>query len=86
MNLDSYNHSVFSLFYHLVLVINYRRQVLDDAVSDRPKEIFAYIGPSYHIALQHMYMIAIMYMCCSKPIRTRKLPSFLMPTKARPPG
>lgn len=52
MNLDSNNHSVFSLFYHLVLVIKYRRRVLDDAVSDRLKEIFAYIGPRYHIALQ----------------------------------
>lgn len=52
MDLDSNNHSVFSLFYHLVLVIKYRRQVIDDAVSDRLKEIFKYIGPGYHIALQ----------------------------------
>ncbi|RBR33837.1 hypothetical protein EB26_01700, partial [Enterococcus cecorum] len=30
MELDTNNHSVFLLFYHLILVTKYRRQVIDD--------------------------------------------------------
>ncbi len=39
MKLDSNNHSVFLLYYHLVLVVKYRRKVIDDAISDYAKEI-----------------------------------------------
>ena len=46
MNLDNNAHSVFLLHYHLVLVVKYRRQVFDDTVSGRAKEIFEYIAPS----------------------------------------
>ena len=52
MKLDSNNHSVFSLNYHLVLVIKYRKQVLNDDVSNRLKEIFEYISPNYNITLE----------------------------------
>ena len=51
MELDGNNHSVFLMYYHLVLVIKYRRSVLDDSVSDRAKEIFEYIAPNYNITL-----------------------------------
>lgn len=51
MGLDNNNHSVFLLYYHLVLVIKYRRKVFDDAVSERAKEIFEYIVPRYNITL-----------------------------------
>lgn len=37
--------------YHLVLVIKYRRKVLDDSVTDRAREIFEYIAPNYNITL-----------------------------------
>jgi putative transposase len=52
MELDNNNHSVFLLYYHLVLVAKYRRNVIDDVISDRLKEIFEYITPRYNIALQ----------------------------------
>ena len=52
MELDSNAHSVFLLHYHLVLVIKYRRNVIDDAVSERLKEIFEYISPDYNITLE----------------------------------
>ena len=52
MKLDSNNHSVFSLNYHLVLVIKYRKQVVDDIISARLKEIFEYISPNYNISLE----------------------------------
>jgi putative transposase len=49
---DRNQHSVYLLYYHLILVIKYRRKVLDDAISDRAKEIFLYICPKYGIALE----------------------------------
>ena len=52
MELDNNNHSVFLMYYHLVLVVKYRRKVIDDTISDRLKEIFEYISPNYNIALQ----------------------------------
>lgn len=51
MKLDRNMHSVFLLNYHLVLVTKYRRQVFDDEISVRAKEIFEYIGANYHITL-----------------------------------
>lgn len=52
MELESNNHSVFLMYYHLILVIKYRRNVIDDAVSERLREIFEYIQPNYNITLQ----------------------------------
>lgn len=52
MDLDNNAHSVFLLKYHLVLVVKYRRQIFDDGISKRAKEIFEYISPKYNIALQ----------------------------------
>jgi len=52
MELDNNNHSVFLMYYHLVLVIKYRRKVIDDTISNRLKGIFEYISPNYNIILQ----------------------------------
>ena len=52
MDLDTNNHSVFLMYYHLVLVIKYRKKAIDDRISVRLKEIFDYISPTYNIALQ----------------------------------
>ena len=52
MKLESNNHSVFSLNYHLVLVVKYRRPAINDTVSARLREIFEYIQPSYNITLK----------------------------------
>jgi putative transposase len=38
--LDSNNHSVFLLYYHLVWVTKYRRKVLNDEISDYLKDHF----------------------------------------------
>ena len=37
VELESNNHSVFLLCYHLVLVVKYRRKVTDDAMPNRLK-------------------------------------------------
>ena len=52
VELESNNYSVFMLCYHLVFAVKYRREVIDGAVSDRLKEIFEYIAPSYKITLK----------------------------------
>lgn len=52
MDLDSNNHSVFLLHYHLILVVKYRRKVINDSISDRLKEIFEYIQSNYNITLK----------------------------------
>ena len=52
MELDHNSHSVFLLYYHLVMVIKYRRKVLNDEISERAKEIFEYIAPNYNITLE----------------------------------
>lgn len=52
MKLDSNNHSVFSLYYHLVLVVKYRREVFDDKISDYIKDMFIRISEKYNIHLE----------------------------------
>jgi len=51
MKMDTNNHSVFLLNYHLVLVVKYRRKVIDDAISGFARQTFERIGASYHITL-----------------------------------
>ncbi|MCA0173832.1 IS200/IS605 family transposase [Bacillus sp. RAR_GA_16] len=51
MNLDSNNHSVFLMYYHLVLVVKYRRKVIDDTISAYSKEKFVSLGEKYNITL-----------------------------------
>lgn len=52
MKLDNNNHSVFLMHYHLVLVVKYRRKVINEEISNSLKEIFERIQPKYNIALQ----------------------------------
>lgn len=52
MELDNNNHSVFLLHYHLVLVVKYRRKVLNDTISKRLREIFENIAPNYNITVE----------------------------------
>ena len=51
MKLDNNNHSVFLMYYHLVLVTKYRRKVIDKTISIRLREIFDYIAVNYNITV-----------------------------------
>ena len=51
LKLDTNSHSVFMLWYHLILVTKYRREVFTDDISNRAKEIFENIATNYHITL-----------------------------------
>ena len=52
MKLYNNNHSVFALHYHLILVVKYRRRVINDPISARLSEIFEYIGNEYKITIE----------------------------------
>ena len=51
MKLDNNNHSVFAMYYHLMLVVKYRRKVFDDILSDYAKLIFERLAQGYNITL-----------------------------------
>ncbi|MDO6849340.1 IS200/IS605 family transposase [Priestia megaterium] len=51
MKLDSNNHSVFLMYYHLVLVVKYRRNVIDDTISAYAKDKFVSLSEKYNITL-----------------------------------
>ena len=51
MKLDTNNHSVFKLEYHLILCINKGYKVIDSTVADRLKSIFEDLAPNYNITL-----------------------------------
>ena len=52
MELRNNNHSVFAIHFHLILVAKYLRQVINDEISERLKEIFRSIESNYNIALE----------------------------------
>ena len=52
MDLDSNNHSVFLLYYHLILVVKYRRKVFYDEMSDFAKDVFIRIAKVHNITLE----------------------------------
>lgn len=51
MELDNNNHSVFLLYYHLVLVVKYRRKVFTDEMSQYAKDVFVRLSKPYNISL-----------------------------------
>lgn len=52
MNLDTNRHSVFKLYYHLILVVKYRRKVIDDYISETLKKYFLNIEDDFQIKLE----------------------------------
>ncbi len=49
---DHNAHSVYLMYYHLIMVVKYRRKVINDPISERAKEIWEYIAPRYGIVLE----------------------------------
>ena len=54
MELKNNNHSVLAIHFHLILVVKYRKKVINDEISERLKEIFRGIEGNYNIALEEM--------------------------------
>lgn len=51
VKLDKTQHSVYKLTYHLVLVVKYRRKVINTSIYDRLITIFNNIGSKYNIEI-----------------------------------
>lgn len=51
MKLDSNNHSVFLMYYHFVLVVKYRRKVIDATISKYAKDKFVSMSEKYNTTL-----------------------------------
>lgn len=51
MKLYSNNHSVLLLYYHLVLIVKYRRNVFNDDISNYEKDMFVRLFENYNITL-----------------------------------
>ena len=43
---------MFEMHYHLIMVVKYRRKVINDIISLRLREIFDYIAPNYKITVE----------------------------------
>ena len=54
LELDTNNHSVFSLNYHLVLVVKYRRQVFHAAMLERLHEMAVRIGQVHNVSIKEV--------------------------------
>jgi len=52
MKYDKNSHSIFLLHFHLILVVKYRRKVIDDGISNALKIIFSNIGLKYGIYIE----------------------------------
>ena len=51
-DMDRNQHSVYLLYYHLIMVVKYRRKVIDDAISEQAKDLFVKIGDNYGLVLE----------------------------------
>ncbi len=54
IELDSNNHAVFSLNYHLVFVVKYRKKVISKKILLRIREIAEYVGKNHNIVIKEM--------------------------------
>ena len=50
--MDRNQHSVYLLYYHLIMVVKYRRKVINNAISTQARDTFAKIGENYGIVLE----------------------------------
>ena len=53
--MDHNAHSVYLMYYHLIMVVKHRRKVINDPISERAKEIWEYIAPRYGIILEEWH-------------------------------
>ena len=50
--MDRNQHSVYLLYYHLIIVVKYRRKVISDEISEQAKSLFEKIGENYGLVLE----------------------------------
>lgn len=63
VKLDNNNHSVFLLYYHLILVVKYRRKVFSDQMSQYAKDIFKRREPVLWQCSRRFCVYAVRFLC-----------------------
>ena len=81
-DMDRNQHSVYLLYYHLIMVVKYCRKVIDDAISEQAKDLFVKIGRTTAWFLKNGTMISITFMSCSVPNPRPSLQNLSTLTKA----
>ena len=51
-DMDRNQHSVYLLYCHLIMVVKYRKKVINDAISEQAKGLFVKIGQNYGLVLE----------------------------------
>ncbi|MCQ2510689.1 MAG: IS200/IS605 family transposase, partial [Lachnospiraceae bacterium] len=51
-DMDKNQHSVYLLYYHLIMVVKYRRKVISDDISEQARSLFEKIGENYGLVLE----------------------------------
>ena len=62
--MDHNAHSVYLMYYHLIMVVKYRRNVIDDPISERAKEIWELLHLIMESHWKNGIMMLIMCMLC----------------------
>ena len=76
------SHSIYSLHYHLIFVVKYRRKVLDDIISENLKRIILRISQDYSVEIveQETDLDHIHILFSAKPVLT--IPKFVSTLKS----
>ena len=51
-DMDKNQHSVYLLYYHLIMVVKYRRKVISDEISEQARGLFEKIVENYGLVLE----------------------------------
>ena len=73
MNLDTNNHSVFLLNYHLVLVIKYRRKVINNEISKNLKE-----NEEFNPSMLYFSLLALWFKELNKESKSKEYIYFIL--------
>ena len=84
--LDNNAHSVFLLYYHLILIVKYRKKVLNDPISDLGSRIaheksLNTLRPNIISPWKSGITMRTMSISCSVHIRSRNSVNLSMPIK-----
>lgn len=76
------SHNVYSLHYHLIFVVKYRRKVLDEIISENLKKIIQRISQDYNVIIieQQTDLDHIHVLFSAKP--TLQIPKFISMLKS----
>ena len=55
--IDHNAHSVYLMYYHLIMVVKYRRKVIDNPISERAKEMYGIVLEEWNHDIDHVHVM-----------------------------